>query len=48
MLAERSIYTQDRKESLSASQVSEINKGLDDMVEEFRNRKLDKEYPVIR
>ena len=29
-------------ESLSASQVSEINKGLDDMVEEFRNRKLDK------
>ena len=34
-------------ESLSASQVSEINKGLDDMVEEFRNRKLDKEYPVL-
>ena len=34
-------------ESLSASEVSEINKGLDDMVEEFRSRKLDKEYPVL-
>lgn len=34
-------------ESISASQVSEINKGLDDMVEEFRNRRLDEEYPVI-
>ena len=34
-------------ESLSASEVSEIKKGLDDMVEEFRSRKLDKEYPVL-
>lgn len=34
-------------ESLSASEVSEINQGLDDMVEEFRSRKLDKEYPVL-
>jgi len=34
-------------ESISASQVSEINKGLDDMVEEFRNRRLESEYPVL-
>ena len=34
-------------ESLSASEVSEINGGLDQMVEEFRARRLDAEYPVI-
>ena len=34
-------------ESLSASEVSEINSGLDQMVDEFRTRKLDAEYPVI-
>ena len=34
-------------ESLSASEVSEINSGLDQMVEEFRTRRLDAEYPVI-
>ena len=34
-------------ESLSASEVSEINHGLDQMVDEFRSRKLDAEYPVI-
>jgi len=34
-------------EHISASQVSEINKGLDGMVEEFRNRPLDAEYPVV-
>jgi len=34
-------------ESLSASQVSEINKGLDEQVNEFRNRPLDPHYPVI-
>lgn len=34
-------------ESLSASQVSEMNKGLNDQVAEFRNRPLDDEYPVI-
>ena len=34
-------------ESLSASEVSEINSGLDQMVDEFRSRKLDAEYPVI-
>jgi transposase-like protein len=34
-------------EGMSASQVSEINKGLNSQVEEFRNRKLEKEYPVI-
>lgn len=34
-------------ESISASEVSQINKGLDDMVSEFRTRKLEKEYPVI-
>ena len=34
-------------ESLSASEVSEINSGLDHMVEEFRTRRLDAEYPVI-
>lgn len=34
-------------ENISASQVSEINKGLDEMVEEFRNRRLEAEYPVI-
>ena len=32
-------------ESLSASEVSEINSGLDQMVDEFRTRKLDAEYP---
>ena len=34
-------------ESLSASEVSEINGGLDQMVDEFRTRRLDAEYPVI-
>ena len=34
-------------ESLSASEVSEINHGLDQMVDEFRTRRLDAEYPVI-
>ncbi|SMC08876.1 IS256 family transposase [Nitratiruptor tergarcus] len=34
-------------ENISASQVSQINKGLDEQVEEFRNRPLQKEYPFI-
>jgi len=34
-------------ENISASQVSEINKGLDEQVEIFRNRPLEAEYPVI-
>ncbi|MCQ2613319.1 MAG: transposase [Treponemataceae bacterium] len=34
-------------ESLTASEVSEINHGLDEMVHEFRNRRLEAEYPVI-
>lgn len=34
-------------ENISASQVSEINKGLDEQVEAFRERPLDSEYPVI-
>lgn len=34
-------------ESISASQVSQINKGLNEQVEEFRNRPLQKIYPVI-
>ena len=34
-------------ESISASQVSEINKGLDSMVDEFRTRRLEAEYPII-
>lgn len=34
-------------ENISASQVSEINKGLDDMVHEFRTRPLESEYPVL-
>ncbi len=34
-------------ENLSASQVSEINKGLDEQVEAFRNRPLESEYPVL-
>ena len=34
-------------ENISASQVSEINKGLDSMVKEFRTRRLEVEYPVI-
>ena len=34
-------------ENISASQVSEINKGLDEQVESFRNRKLEAEYPFI-
>ncbi len=35
-------------ETLSASEVSEINKGLDEMVTGFRTRTLEAEYPVIR
>ena len=34
-------------EYISASQVSQINKGLDEQIQEFRNRRLDKEYPYI-
>ena len=34
-------------ESLSAGQVSEITKDLNDQVEWFRTRPLEKEYPVI-
>jgi putative transposase len=34
-------------ENLSASQVSEINKGLNEQVEAFRTRLLEKEYPVL-
>jgi putative transposase len=34
-------------EGVSASQVSQINKGLDEQVEAFRNRPLQKEYPFI-
>ena len=34
-------------ENISASQVSEISKGLDDMVAEFRTRPLEEEYPVL-
>ena len=33
-------------ESLSASEVSEINNGLDEMVDEFRSRKLEVAYLV--
>jgi transposase-like protein len=34
-------------ENISASQVSQINKGLDGQVKEFRNRPLQKEYPFV-
>jgi transposase-like protein len=34
-------------EGLSATQVSEITKGLDERVEEFRTRRLQAEYPFI-
>ncbi|WP_353661857.1 IS256 family transposase [Hydrogenimonas sp. SS33] len=34
-------------ENISASQVSQINKGLDEQVEAFRNRPLRKEYPFV-
>ena len=34
-------------ENISASQVSEINKGLDEQVYDFTNRPLETEYPVI-
>lgn len=34
-------------ENISASQVSEINKGLDEQVDEFRSRALEEEYPVL-
>lgn len=34
-------------ESISSSQVSEINKELNDQVEEFRQRRLESTYPVI-
>jgi putative transposase len=34
-------------EKLSASQVSQINKGLDEMVNTFRSRPLEAEYPII-
>ena len=34
-------------ETLSASQVSDINKGLDEQVKAFRSRPLGEEYPVV-
>ncbi len=34
-------------ENISASQVSQINKGLDEQTKEFRNRTLQKEYPFV-
>ena len=34
-------------ENISASQVSEINKGLEDQVETFRTRPLEEEYPFL-
>lgn len=34
-------------DSISASQVSEINKELNDQVQEFRTRKLESTYPII-
>jgi len=34
-------------DNISASQVSQINKGLDKQLEEFRNRPLEKEYPFV-
>ncbi len=34
-------------ENLSASQVSEINKGLDEQIAVFRTRTLDAEYPIL-
>ena len=34
-------------ETMSASQVSEINQGLNEQVEAFRNRALEAEYPVL-
>lgn len=34
-------------ESISASQVSQINKELNQQIEEFRNRPLEKVYPVL-
>ena len=34
-------------EQISASQVSEVNKDLDAMVDEFRNRPLQAEYPIL-
>lgn len=34
-------------ENISAGQVSEINKGLNEQVEEFRNRSLEAEYPFV-
>lgn len=34
-------------ETLSASQVSQINKGLSQQVDQFRDRELDSVYPVL-
>jgi transposase-like protein len=34
-------------ENISASQVSQINKGLDEQIREFREHPLDKEYPFV-
>lgn len=34
-------------EGISASQVSQINKGLDEQVKAFRRRELDSEYPFV-
>jgi transposase-like protein len=36
-----------RIEGMSASQVSEITRGLDEQVDAFRNRALEVEYPVM-
>ena len=34
-------------ENISASEVSVMNKSLDDMVKEYKEKQLDKEYPVL-
>ena len=34
-------------EYIRASQISQINKRLDEQIQEFRNRRLDKEYPFV-
>jgi len=34
-------------ENISASQVSQMNKGLNEQVESFRNRELEEEYPFL-
>jgi len=34
-------------ENISASQVSQINKTLDEQIQEFRTKALEKEYPFV-